>query len=219
MKKPFVIFLSIIVVVLCLSCDFLKKDDPTAVLSGDQSPMGSVGVTVSSSSSEIAGVSDCIASVTSLGNGVSSYSGSATVKNTLLKNLVANIPGITVVGDKVTATNMEFKLTTDGFECMSGPGAGVIVKYDSSVGDTYPIGSTGNVRTVVGKTGVDDYPYGFMLIKVVKVEEIPSYLKSTSAGVTKVTYIANHKYGLVGVQVALDDGTAAEFPIYTSKEN
>jgi hypothetical protein len=114
---------------------------------------------------------------------------------------------------------MEFKLTDEGFECMTGPGAGVMVKYSSSVGDTYPIGSTGNVRTVVSNTGIDEFPYGFMLIKVIKVEETPSYLKSTAAGVTKVTYIANHKYGLVGVEVAFDDGTTAEFPIYTSTEN
>jgi hypothetical protein len=112
---------------------------------------------------------------------------------------------------------MEYKITKEGFECKTGPGAGILVKYSSSVGDTYPIGKTGEVRTVVSKTGVDDYPYGFYLIKVVKVEENPKYLKS--AGVTKITYIANHKYGLVGVLITFDDETTAEFPIYTSAEN
>jgi hypothetical protein len=213
MKKLFVCLLSIPLVVLCISC---TKDDPS-VLNGDQSVMGEVGATVESSSMEIAGVSNCYATVTALKGGVSSYSGSATVKSEILRNLVANIPGITIDGDKISATNMEFKLTKEGFECKSGPGAGVMVKYGSSVGDTYPIGKTGEVRTVVSKTGVDDYPYGFYLIKVIKVEETPKYLKS--GGVTKITYIANHKYGLVGVDVAFDDGTTAEFPIYTSGEN
>jgi len=213
MKKLSVFLLSVTLVVLCTSC---TKDDPN-VLSGDQSVMGDVGVTVESSSAEIAGVSNCFATVTALKDGVSSYSGSATVKSEILRNLVANIPGITIDGDKVTATNMEFKLTKEGFECKSGPGAGVMVKYGSSVGDTYKIGSTGEVRTVVSKTGVDEYPYGFYLIKVIKVEEHPKYLKS--AGVTKITYIANHKYGLVGVEVTFDDQTTAEFPIYTSGEN
>lgn len=213
MKKMFVFLMSITLVVLCLSC---TKDDPS-VLGGDQSPMGEVGMTVESSSAEIAGVSECFATVITLKDGKSSYSGSATVKNELLRNLVANIPGISIVGDKITATNMEFKLTKEGFECKTGPGAGVMVKYDSSVGDTYPIGKTGNVRTVVSKTGVDDYPYGFMLIKVIQVEENPSYLKS--AGVTKITYVANHKFGLVGVMATFDDETTATFPIYTSGEN
>ncbi len=218
MKKLFVILFSIAILATCLSCEKLfKKDDP-GTLNGNQSVMGEAGVTVESSSAEIAGISNCTATVISLKDGVSSYSGSATVKNELLKNMVANIPGITINGDQVTATNIQFKLTSDGFECKTGPGAGIMVKYDSNVGDTYPIGTTGKVRTVVAKTGVDDYPYGFMLIKVIQVEEIPSYLKS-SAGVSKVTYIANHKYGLVGVKVAFDDGTNATFPIYTSTQN
>jgi hypothetical protein len=213
MKKLNVFLLSTTLVVLCMSC---AKDDPN-VLSGDQSPMGDVGIVVESSSAEIAGVSNCYATVTAVKGGVSSYNGSATVKSEILRNLVANIPGITIDGDKITATNMEFKSTKEGFECKTGPGAGVMVKYDSKVGDTYRIGSTGEVRTVVSKTGVDDYPYGFYLIKVIKVEESPKYLKS--AGVTKITYIANHKYGLVGVEVTFDDQTTAEFPIYTSAEN
>ncbi|MFA5973011.1 MAG: hypothetical protein WC780_11720 [Lentimicrobiaceae bacterium] len=218
MKNLMVFLFSITMLMFILSCeDLFNKDDP-GTLNGDPSPMGEVGVTVESSSAEIAGISNCTAAVVSIKDGVSSYSGSATVKNELLKNMVANIPGITVNGDQVTATNIQFKLTSDGFECKTGPGAGIMVKYDSNVGDTYPIGTTGKVRTVVAKTGVDDYPYGFMLIKVVQVEEIPSYLKS-SAGVSKITYVANHKYGLVGVKVAFDDGTNSTFPIYTSTQN
>lgn len=217
MKKQLVLLLSLTMVVMCLSCDLFKTDDPTE-LGGDQSAMGEVGVTVSSSSATIAGVSNFTATVTSLKDGVSSYNASATVTNTLLKNMVANFPGITINGNTVSITNMQMQQTTGGIKCLTGPGAGIIVKYDSEVGDTYPIGSTDNVRTVVSKTGVDDYPYGFFLIKTIQVESNPNNLKSTG-GVTKITYIANHKFGLVGVEVAFDDGTTAEFPIYTSTEN
>lgn len=115
-----------------------------------------------------------------LKDGVSTYNGSATVTNQILKNVLSNLPGINIVGDKVSASNFKFKLTDEGFECLTGPGAGVMVKYASNSGDTYPIGSTGKVRTVVAKTGVDDYPYGFMLIKVIEVEENPSYLLGAS---------------------------------------
>jgi hypothetical protein len=213
MKKLYFSLLCLTTIVLCISC---TKDDPN-VISGDQSPMGQVGVVVESSSVEMAGVSNFSATIIALKGGVSSYNGSATVKNEILRNLVANIPGFTIDGDKVTALNIESKQTKEGFDLKTGPGAGVLVKYSSSVGDTYKIGTTGEVRTVVAKTGVDDYPYGFYLIKVIRVEENPKYLKSF--GVTKITYIANHKYGLVGVMFNFDDGTSVEFPIYTTGEN
>jgi len=217
MKKLFVSLFGITLIVLCMSCeDLFNKDDP-GTLGGDQSAIGEVGAVTESSSAEIAGVSNFSAEVIALKSGVSTYSGTATVKNDILKNLVANIPGITIVGDKVTTSGMDFKVTKEGVELKTGPGAGIWVKYDSNVGDTYPIGSTGKVRTVVAKTGLDDYPYGFMLIKVIQVEENPNYLKS--GGISKITYVANHKFGLVGVKFTLDDGTAATFPIYNSAEN
>jgi len=218
MKKLIGLLLSVTILVLCLSCEKLfNKDEDAGTLSGNQSTMGAVGATSESSSAEMAGVSNFSASVIALKSGVSTFKGSATVKNDILKGLVSNIPGISVVGDKVSTEGMDFKITTEGLELKTGPGAGVLVKYDSKVGDTYPIGSTGKFRTVVAKTGVDDYPYGFMLIKVVQVEESPNYLKV--GGVSKITYVANHKFGLVGVKFSLDDGTSATFPIYNSSEN
>jgi hypothetical protein len=217
MKKIFVVLFSMTILVVCVSCEDLFNNEDSGTLGGDQSPMGEVGAATESSSMEIAGVSNFSASVIALKSGVSTYTGTATVKNEILKNLVANIPGITVVGDKVTTSGMDFKVTKEGVELKTGPGAGIWVKYDSNVGDTYPIGSTGKVRTVVAKTGVDDYSYGFMLIKVIQVEETPNYLKTT--GISKITYVANHKFGLVGVKFTLDDGTTASFPIYNSAEN
>jgi hypothetical protein len=218
MKKLLVLLLGVTLLMVCLSCEkIFKKDDPTE-LSGDPSPMGEVGVTVESSSAPIAGVSNFSATVTAMKDGVSTYSGSATVTNAFLKNMVSNFPGVTINGNTVSITNMKIQQTTGGIKSLTGGGAGILVKYDSNVGDTYPIGSTGNVRTVVSKTGLDDYSYGFMLIKTIQVEDNPIYLKST-AGVTKVTYIANHKFGLVGVKLAFDDGTTTTFPIYTSSEN
>jgi hypothetical protein len=218
MKKLSAIILSISMLMLCFSCDKLtKKDDPT-VLGGDQSPMSEVGVTVSSSSVEIAGVSNFSATVSSLEGGISTYNAHAKVTNSLLKNMVANFPGVTIDGDNVSIADFQIKQTTEGIQCLTGPGAGILVKYSSSVGDTYPIGSTGEVRTVVSKTSVDDYPYGFYLIKTIQVESNPNNLKST-AGISKITYVANHKFGLVGVKVSMDDGTDVTFPVYSSTEN
>jgi len=218
MKKLFFLLSGIALILLCMSCEKLFNKDKDTKLGGSQSPMGEVGTTVVSGSMEIAGISNFSASVTKLENGVSTYSGSATLRNEILKNLVANFPGVTISGDQASITGMQMQQTTEGIKCVTGTGSGILVKYDSNVGDTYPIGSTGKVRTVVSKTGIDDYGYGMMLIKTIQVEENTSYLKH-SPGVAKITYIANHKFGLVGVKVAFDDGTSVTFPVYNSTQN
>lgn len=215
MKKILLLTPFLALILICISCDKLKDDPGT--LSGDTSPMSQPGVSVSSSSVEIAGVSGFTATVSKLSGGISVYSGQATVQNQFLKNLLSNIPELKIEGDLVSSDSIKFKQTTDGIEFLSGPSAGIWVKYGSSVGDTYPIGSTGQVRTVTEKSTDDDYPYGFFMIKVIKVEENPSYLKA--GGITKITYVANHRFGLVGVKFTFDDGTSATFPIYTSAEN
>ena len=208
---------AILMTTISLSTSCSKTEDSSA-LSGDPSPMAAVGVTVSSSSAAIAGVSNFSAAVTSNADGVSSYTAQATVTNTLLKNMVANYPGITVTGNTVKATDFKIQQTKDGIKCVTGGGAGMIVNYNSNVGDTYPVGSTGRTRKVVSKTGVDDYPYGLFLIKTVQVEADANTFVNTG-GVKNITYIANHKYGLVGVKVNFDDGTTSTFPIYTSTTN
>ncbi len=217
MKKHAILFLSLALVVLCLSCSKDKTDDPQE-LSGGQSPIGAIGVTVSSSSSEIAGVSDFNAVVTGLTDGVSAYSASATVTNDLFKNMLSNFPGVSVNGDVVTIADMRIQQTTGGIKCLTGPSAGILVNYESSVGDTYPFGSTGNVRTVVSKSTTDDYAYGFYMIKTIQVAmNPPSALKSS--GISKFTFVANHKFGLVGVKVDFDDKSQVTFPVYSSATN
>ncbi|KAF0196462.1 MAG: hypothetical protein FD166_2417 [Bacteroidetes bacterium] len=216
MRKILFILFCVSLGFISLSCEKLfDKEDPDE-LTGDQSPMSEVGTTVSSYD-DFAGVSGFSAVVTSLEDGVSSYSASAKVTNTLLKNMVANFPGVTINGDDVTITGMKVQQTKEGIKSLTGPGAGILVKYDSNVGDTYPIGDTGKERKVVSKTGIDDYPYGFFLIKTIQVEMEPLDMKS--GGVEKYTFVANHRFGLVGVKIDFDDGTDVTFPIYSSTEN
>ncbi len=217
MKKLLILLLSISIGFLCFSCEKILDKEDADELKGEQSPMGEVGTTVTSSSVEIAGVSNFSAVVSKLESGISIYTATAKVTNTLLKNMVANFPGVTIDGDNVTITDMKIQQTKEGIKSHTGPGAGVLVKYDSEVGDTYPIGNTGKERKVVSKTGVDDYSYGFLLIKTIQVEMEP--LGSKAVGVDKITFIANHRFGMVGVKVDFDDQTDVTFPIYSSTEN
>lgn len=212
------LLMSFYIGVLSVSCDDLvDRDDPNE-LNGTQSDMGLVGVSVHSSSSDIAGVSDFSATVESLEDGISSYTAQATVTNTILKNMISNFPGVAIDGNTVSIDNFQIKQTTDGIKCLTGPFAGVLVNYDSSVGDTYRAGTSGKVRKVVSKTGEDDYPYGFYMIKTIQVESTVGNSNLVS-GISKITYIANHRFGMVGVKIDFEDGTSTTFPIYTSAEN
>ncbi len=80
---------------LFVSCD--KFD----TIRGNQSPIGEVGVTVSSSSMSVAGVSNINAEVVSLEGGVSVFSGTAVVTNDNIKNILSNFPEVDVEGNKV----------------------------------------------------------------------------------------------------------------------
>jgi hypothetical protein len=216
MKSLIYSALLLAITVFYSSCSLFEEDDNTSI-GGDQSSMGQVGVTISSSSMEISGVKDLFASVTANKDGVSTYSGKAVVTNTFFKNLLSNFPEIVMKGDTATTETIQFKNSKDGIEFKSGPTRGILVKYASEVGDKYPINGIGGNRTVVSKSTTDDYPYGFYLIKVIQVEEYPSVLRSS--GINKITYWGNHKFGLVGVDFSFDDGTSASFPLYTSAEN
>ena len=218
MKKLFPLFILLVVLVLSYSCS-KDESNASATLGGTQSPMGVVGASVNSSSTAISGVSNLNATVVTVSNGISTYSGSGTVTNATIKNILSNIPGITISGNNVTATGFQYRQTSEGIECLVDIGPGILVNYNSNVGDTYPVGNTGRTRTVVSKSTVDDYAYGGFYIKAMKVEEPTPNLKSTSLGITKVTYWANHKFGLVGVQYDFSDGTSAKFPVFNSTTN
>jgi hypothetical protein len=215
MKKLLTLILAMLFLAGLVSCD--KKSDSSTSIGGDVSPMSQVGTTVQSSSVAIAGVSNLNGSVVSLSGGISSYSGTGVVTNPMIKNILSNFSEITINGDNVTATGFKFKQTVEGIESFIDVGPGILVKYSSNVGDTYPVGATGRTRTVTYKSTTDDYGYGFYLIKVIQVEEPTPGLKSF--GVEKVTYWANHRFGLVGVQYDFTDGSSATFPVYCSTEN
>jgi hypothetical protein len=216
MKKSILVTSWISILLFTASCS--KTESSSSGVSGDPSPMAQIGETVSSSSSTISGVSDFNATVTNYQDGISTYNASLIVTNALIRNMMATYPGISVSGNKVTATNFKIQQTKNGIKCITGGGEGVIVNYNSNVGDTYAVGTTGKTRKVVRKSTTDDYPYGFYNIKAIQVEANANTFINTG-GVKSFTYIANHKFGLVGVKISFDDGTSALFPIYSSSTN
>jgi hypothetical protein len=208
MKRK-IIFTVLFITLVFTACK--KKDTDT--LGGTQSALGEIGATLSTTSTPVPGVSSVAASVVSLENGISSFSGSAVVTNDTYKNILSNYPEATINGNNVSISGVEFKITTEGVEAVYGLEPGIIVKYDSNVGDTYAVGG-GVTRTVVSKSTTDDYAWGFMEIKVIQVEEI-----TNKFGVKKIKYIANHRFGIVGIEFTFDDNSTAKIPIWSSAEN
>lgn len=207
--KTKLLFFVLFIVFTFTAC---KKDNPDT-LGGLQSPMGEVGETISSSSGTIAGVSSISASVVSLENGVSSFTGSAVITNSTIKNILSNHPQTGINGNNVTISDIEFRITTEGIESINGLEPGVIVKFDSNVGDSYTINGGGK-RTVTSKSTDNDYYWGGMDIKVMQIEE-----NTNKFGVKKTVYWANHKFGLVGIEFTFDDNSTAKFPVYSSTQN
>lgn len=191
---------------LFVSCE--KYD----TIRGNQSPIGEVGNTISSSSMSVAGVSNINAEVVSLEGGVSVFSGTAVVSNDNIKNILSGFPEVDVVGNSVTVSDIEFKLTDKGIESVSGLATGTIVEYDAKVGDEYK--TSDGIRTVVSRSSDDDYMYGFFLIKVIEVEE-----NLNKFGVKQIRYWANHRFGLVGIEFTFDDNSTARYPVYSNAEN
>lgn len=215
MKKFLPLLLVLITVAGLISCK-KSSDNNTTTTAGVQSPMGAVGTLVTAGSST-ANVSHMTASVTTLTGGVSSYSGSAIITDANYKNMLSNVPGITISGDSVRVTGFNIKQTLDGIECQNPIGPGTVVNYASNVGDTYTVGSTGRTRTVTYKSTTDEFPYAGMYIKVIQVVEPTPGLKSI--GLSKITYTANHKFGLVAVYYDFTDGSSANFSLATSTTN
>jgi hypothetical protein len=87
----------------------------------------------------------------------------------------------------------------------------VLVNYSSNVGDKYVLHKSNGqtiTRTVTAKSTTDDYPYGMLMIKTMTVEQ-----DSRISGISKIRYYANHKFGLVGIEFVMEDGTVTKLSI------
>lgn len=209
MKKVFQLCMFFVALACCSSCE---RDQLS--ISGDQSPMGEVGTTVGTIDSEQYGFKNVQGEVVSLTDGVSVMTLTAQVTNSTIRNILSNIPGTTVSGNMVTVTGIEFKSTTKGISCISPFAEGIIVEYSAKKGDTYPMKGSNKKREVVSRSTTDDYSYIFWNIKVIEVVE-----PTGKFGIKETRYWANHKFGLVGIQFTIDDGTVIDLPVMTSSDN
>ena len=206
-------YLFIGLVVFFSSCDF--GDSEKGKLTGTQSEIGATGATFALSATGISGVSNMQASVTKNTDGISSINGTATLTNSMLTQVIKAIPGtLSQSGNVVTLNDLKVKFKSDGVEKVNGINPGVLVNYNSSVGDVYAAESSKTKREVTAKTTTDSYDWGGMKIKTMEVtESINAY------GIKSMQYIANHKWGIVGILITFDDNSTIKIPVNSSKSN
>ncbi len=224
MKTIRLFFSLILLSSILISCDKINSlfeddnDDPNTIGGETNIPLNQVGNTFTTTvkiGDNYYNLNEQI-TVTKNEDGVARIHVVADVPNIPeIQTLIERIPADIINNQGKIDAEFSIKMTSEGIQDYFNKDgkAHTIVKYDANVGDTYKITkSDGNTitRTVTQKSTTDDFPYGFYLIKTITVEQ-----DSRIPGVQKIIYKANHKFGLVHVEMVMEDGSKASSYIYT----
>jgi len=112
-------------------------------------------------------------------------------------------------------TEIKFRVTTEGVQDFFNKDGSphTLVKYGGAVGDKYPLTKSDGVtitRSIVARSDKDDFPYGFYNIKTMTLEQ-----DSRIPGIKKFVYRANHKFGVVYLEMVADDGSTMSTYLYS----
>jgi hypothetical protein len=146
--------------------------------------------------------------ITKSDNGVNTIKITADLStNATLAKLNALVPAALKDAQGKVNFEMKVKVTDEGWLDYSNVDEEpcVLVRYDDKVGDKYSVTTSSGSkieREITYKSTDDDYSYGFMDIKVIKVEQETSF-----PGIQKYVMYFNHKFGFVGFEVVAEDGT------------
>jgi hypothetical protein len=221
MKKIGLLLSIIMVCSLLVSCDKLKelfgsedKNDPNTIGGDTNLPVSQVGNTTATSvrvGSTYPNLTTSI-KVTANDNGVATYKVTADISK--IPSLAKYIPSSMKDASGNLNADIRYKITSEGIQDFFNKDGKphTIVKYDANVGDQFNLTKSDGVtitRTVTQKSTTDDFPYGLMYIKTSTVEQ-----DSRISGIRKITYRANHKFGLVYVELLMEDGSTASTYLY-----
>ncbi len=194
----------------CDLIDDITGDDP----GGEPSPIGAVNNEFSVVT--MPGISNGTAIVTEQSGDVSTISYSATITDPNILALVSAMPDVVVSGNSASV-NRQYRITTEGIQSVYEEGNLTLMDYKAKVGDKWSLKHDGNtlVREVTEVSKEDDYAWGFMLIKTVHVEETGRNIP----GVSKIEFVGNHRFGMVGVILHFEDGSSETLPIFSDATN
>lgn len=221
MKKiPLILTLALFVVA---SCSKKEAENNTTTTPSTSTPSNSIGGDGNLSSNAVGYSYYCstnMSGVTASSVTVTSHDGNGLVTIRIKAKIPTSgntltdlVPSSYVDASGNVDITGKFKNTSEGIlDYTNSDGAPfVVVNYNSNVGDKYVLNKSNGqtiTRTVTYKSTTDDYPYGFLNIKVIKVEQ-----DSRISGIKKIVYIANHKYGLVGIEFYMEDGTTKKLSV------
>ncbi|MFN3694023.1 MAG: hypothetical protein ACK4UV_03365 [Ignavibacterium sp.] len=131
-----------------------------------------------------------------------------------IKQLLDKIPGNVYDAQGNIDANVQLKVTTEGIQDFFNKDQKphTLVKYNAKVGDQYKMTNSDGktiTRTVTARSDVDDFPYGFYYIKTITLEQ-----DSRIPGIQKFVYRANHKFGIVYLEIYLEDGSKVSSYIF-----
>lgn len=213
-----ILIYTIFLAVILSSCDLLnpQKEDPNT-LGGETNLELTKPGKVSYTYLDIGGSSLPSGSMTVVSNtdGIVVYKLSFNMKGYKDSAAIATLLPASYKDEKGNVSmDFKFKVTSEGIQdYFRREKPWTIVKYDDGVGTVYPFttkNGSKQERKITEKTGQDDWPMGFLLIKTTKVEQ---ELPESDPSVKKITYRANHKFGLVYVEMLLKNGQTVKLRI------
>lgn len=192
-----------------------EKDDDSGSLGGTQSSIGSVNNTFQLSGIP-SGISGASVKVTNLADGISTVTYSATITNSSYQSMASSMTDANVTGSSIQKEE-NYRITSEGMESVFPEGNLTLVKYGAKVGDVYSLkrGSTTMRREVTAVSTEDDYSWGGMYIKTIKVKETGRNIP----GISNIDFVFNHKYGIVGLKVSFEDGASKTIGISSANQN
>ncbi len=214
--------LAITASLLFTSCSLFKSDKPNSLSGKTDIPINTEGNTITPGTVTIGSTAVPVDAELTV---VSNRKGEITARVEIDVQNLKTLPGYAVADAAIPdrykdaqgniSTELKFKSTDEGildYANMDGE-AHTLVKYDDPVGTKYEITKSNGrtlTREVIERTGEDDFPYGFMYIKVSTVK-----MDVNSGGVRSVVYRANHKFGIVHVEATMDDGSKVTSYLYS----
>jgi len=211
------IFVSLLLVFIS-GCN--KNNEADNDLGGAESPMGNVGNEFWTNAD---GVNNMKMEVKTLDNGISTIDISGTITDPDYKNILSwiHVDKFGNYDDQTGEFNVSVKMkfTSEGIADYLNVEGGdfVLGKFDAKVGDKYTYESSRGksyTRTVTARSETDEFPYGFYNIKTITIDE-----PGRTPAIECIEYYINHRFGLVGVCVNLQDGTCFFANFFSMEEN
>ena len=228
MKNPLTLFSLLFILFFANSCS--KDESSSNSLGGDTN----IALTVPASETTIYGeygsttISGATMTVKFRDNGIVTYEAQVDLNQfpdslklkavTTLTQLAVYYKfdtAFTLTPDNKLKFEFKLKVTSEGYADYFAEGKEwVIGKYADGVGTNYTVKNDKGetlTRTITEKTEVDEWPFGFFLIKTSKIEQLTP---ADDPVIEKVIYRINHRFGLVYIEYQLKDGTTLKLDVW-----